>query len=146
MSRPDNADRPRLTTPYRVLYADCDPYGVVYNVNYFVFFERARVELMRAQGLSYRELRARGYEMPIIETGARFKRPARYDDRLEVTAICARQTKTRLFIEYEVHRDGVLLLTGFTTHVLVTRDGELRRFPDWLAELLENRPAIETHD
>jgi acyl-CoA thioester hydrolase len=133
-------DRPRLSVKHRVLYAECDPFGVVYNVNYLVFFEHARVELMRAQGLSYRELKERGYEMPIIETGARFKKPADYDDLITITAICARQTRTRLFIEYEVTRESKLLATGFTNHVLVTREGELRRFPDWLAEVFERRP------
>ena len=135
--------RPRLSVPYRVLYADCDPYDVVYNVNYFVFFEYARVELMRAQGLSYRDLRDRGYEMPIIDTGAKFKKPALYDDLIDVTAICARQTATRLFIEYEVHREGELLMTGYSTHVLVTRDGDLKRFPEWLAEVFEREPTAD---
>lgn len=134
-------ERPRLTVEHRVLYAECDPFGVVYNVNYFVFFEHARVELMRAQGLSYRELRQRGLEMPIIETGARFLKPADYDDLLRVTAVCASQSRTRLNMEYEVHRDDELLCTGHSTHVLVTGDGVVRRFPEWLTEVFESYPA-----
>ena len=39
---------------YRVPYADTDQMGVVYYGNYLTFFDRARNELMRAGGRTYR--------------------------------------------------------------------------------------------
>ena len=39
---------------YRVPYADTDQMGVVYYGNYLTLFERARNELMREMGYSYK--------------------------------------------------------------------------------------------
>ena len=45
---------------YRVPYADTDQMGVVYYGNYLTIFERARSELMRACGYTYRQCEAEG--------------------------------------------------------------------------------------
>ena len=43
-----------ITMEYRVPYADTDQMGVVYYANSLAIFERARNELMRAAGYSYK--------------------------------------------------------------------------------------------
>ena len=40
----------------RVRYKDTDQMGVVYNGNYFTWFEVGRVELLRDIGISYKDL------------------------------------------------------------------------------------------
>ena len=54
------------TTQYRVCYADTDQMGVVYYANYFMLFERARTELLRLNGLSYKEIEEQGFMLPEI--------------------------------------------------------------------------------
>ncbi len=63
---------PPHTITHRVLYAETDQMGIVYNVNYLVWFEAARTELLREAGLPYSEMERGGYYLPVVETGAKF--------------------------------------------------------------------------
>ena len=110
----------RITMEYRVPYADTDMMGVVYYANYLVIFERARNELMRACGYTYRECEAEGWALPVTHAEVDYKRPARYDDLLEVTAWCRAHKGVRLEIACEVRVDGELLVSGFTRHCFVS--------------------------
>ncbi|MCK4594718.1 acyl-CoA thioesterase, partial [bacterium] len=110
--------------------------GIVYNVNYLVWFEAARTELLREAGLPYSEMERRGYYLPVIETGARFLKSARYDDLAEITAVITELKKTSLRIDYEVHCNGELLVTGFTRHAVTDKNGTLRRLPVWMNDVL----------
>ena len=44
----------KVVTEYRVPYADTDQMGVVYYGNYMALFERARNELLRDHGFTYK--------------------------------------------------------------------------------------------
>jgi len=105
---------------YRVPYADTDQMGVVYYGNYLTIFERARNELMRACGYTYRECEAEGWALPVTHAEVDYKRPARYDDLLEVTAWCRAHKGVRLEIACEVRVGGELLVSGFTRHCFVS--------------------------
>ena len=58
--------------------------GVVYYANYLVWFEVGRTDLLRHSGWSYREMEADGFALPVIEAHCAYRRPARYDDELEI--------------------------------------------------------------
>ena len=51
----------------RVRYAETDQMGVVYHSNYFVWFEVGRTDLLRGTGVTYREMEAEGFSLPVIE-------------------------------------------------------------------------------
>ena len=110
----------KITMQYRVPYADTDQMGVVYYGNYLTIFERARTELMRACGYTYRECEAEGWALPVTHAEVDYKRPARYDDLLEVTAWCRAHNGVRLEIACEVRVGGELLVSGFTRHCFVS--------------------------
>ena len=110
----------KITMQYRVPYADTDQMGVVYYGNYLTIFERARNELMRACGYTYRECEAEGWALPVTHAEVDYKRPARYDDLLEVTAWCRAHKGVRLEIACEVRTNGELLVSGFTRHCFVS--------------------------
>ncbi len=107
---------------YRVPYADTDQMGVVYYANYLTLFERARNELMRACGYTYRECEAEGWMLPVIHAEVDYKSPAKYDDLLEVTAYVSGRRGVRLEIACEVRRRGDerILVSGFTRHCFVS--------------------------
>jgi Thioesterase-like superfamily len=67
---------------FRVLYADTDAGGVVYNAAYLRFLEGARTEAMRAAGVPYTRFVEQGLHLPIVEQTVRYRRPAYYDDLL----------------------------------------------------------------
>ena len=115
----------KVTVEYRVPYADTDQMGVVYYGNYLTLFERARNELMRACGYTYRACEEDGRMLPVVHAEVDYRRPARYDDLLEITAYVKGQKGVRLEIACEVRRRGEEepLAVGYTRHVFVsTRD------------------------
>jgi acyl-CoA thioester hydrolase len=120
MKEPAMPEPRRISSPYRVPYADTDQMRVVYYANYLTLFERARNELMRACGITYREMEAGGFALPVLEAHVRYHAPATYDDLLELTAWCAEFKGVRLKICCEIRRDGTLLAEGCTVHAHVS--------------------------
>ena len=109
---------------YRVPYADTDQMGVVYYANYLVLFERARNELMRENGYTYKRCEEEGWMLPVVHAELDYKKPARYDDLLEVTAYVSEQKGVRIEIACEVRRKGEseILVKGFTRHCFVSTE------------------------
>jgi acyl-CoA thioester hydrolase len=129
-----------VAEPYlhRVLYGDTDQMQVVYYGAYLRFFEGARNEWIRSHGVTYVQIEEAGVFLPVVEAGAKYHRPARYDDLLEiVTEVSA--TRVRIRFDYRVRRQGETepLTSGFTVHACVSRAGKPQRMPDWLVEKLQ---------
>ena len=102
---------------HRVRYRECDPMGLVYHTHYIDYFEASRTEALRAMGLAYKDLEASGVIMPVVDLAVHYRRPARYDDLLEITSRIAEVPSSRVRIDYEVRRAGepAVLVTGHVT-------------------------------
>jgi acyl-CoA thioester hydrolase len=126
------------TSTIRVRYSETDQAGVAYHGGYLTWFEVGRTDLLRGEGLTYRELEDGGLRLPVIEAHARFLRPALYDDVLEVHTLVAEVSGATIRFDYEVHRADLdrPLATGFTAHAAVDMSGRARRLPDSLRRLL----------
>jgi len=120
------------TIDVRVRYVECDPMGFVHHSIYPVWFELARTELLRQTGLSYAELEASGTLIVVVKLETKYRRPAKYDDALTVTATCTRAAGVRIEHDYEVHRDGELLVTGRTVLACINREGKAVAVPEKL--------------
>jgi acyl-CoA thioester hydrolase len=73
----------RFDWPLRVYWEDTDGGGVVYHSVYLNYFERARSEWLRAQGIDQRALREQEHlQFVVVEAKIRWRRPALYDDSL----------------------------------------------------------------
>jgi acyl-CoA thioester hydrolase len=116
----------------RVRYAETDQMGVAYHGNYFAWFEVGRTDLLRNLGVTYRDLESGGIRLPVIEAQARFLRPARYDDVLDIHTRLASLGGVRIAFEYEVRCQGAEapLATGSTAHAAVDAEGRPRRLPE----------------
>lgn len=114
----------KVVMEYRVPYADTDQMGVVYYANYLVLFERARNELMRENGYTYKRCEEEGWMLPVVHAELDYKKPAKYDDLLEVTVYIAAQKGVRVEIACEVRRKGEdeILVKGFTRHCFVSTE------------------------
>ena len=126
------------TTTVRVRYAETDQMGVAWHGEYLAWFEVGRTDLLRELGCTYRELEAQGLRLPVIEMRARFLRPARYDDVLEIRTLVTEMGRARMSFDYEVRREGTdgPLASGSTTHAAVDLDGRPRRLPEDLRRRL----------
>ncbi len=112
-----------------VRYAETDMMGIVYHGSYLPWFEVGRTTLLKECGIVYRELEALGYRLPVIELGAKFFKPALYDDMVTVITRLKERPLLRIRLEYEVRRGDELLVTGFTVHTFIDRAGEPVRPP-----------------
>jgi acyl-CoA thioester hydrolase len=116
----------------RVRYAETDRMGLLHHANYFVYFEMGRTELLRARGLSYRDIEDAGHLLVIVDIGCKFKRPAFYDDLLTLRTTVAKVTHVKIVHEYKLMREGTLLAEGHSTLACVDRDGKPQALPDLL--------------
>ena len=129
---------------FRVRYPETDRMGVAYHGHYLVWFELGRTELMRELGFPYGELEeGKGLFFPVVEAGARYRRPARYDDALEVEAQVVRVGGARVRFDYRLFRSGESepLATGFTEHGAVDAEGRPCRLPESIRDALQRGPA-----
>lgn len=122
---------------YRVPYADTDKMGVVYYANYLVYFEITRNEILREAGMPYSELEKSGFMLPVIEVVCQYKAPAQYDDLLTFTGWVNEVKGPRIKIFCEVHKDGKLLVSGYTVHACVNLNGRPVRPPESILSLSE---------
>jgi len=113
----------------RVRYQETDQMGVVYHGNYFTWFEVARIELLDQLGCPYRELEKNGYLLPVLHCEAKFKKPARFDDRLTIEVRIKEPPTAKIRINYQVIRGEELLCTGNSTHAFMDNKGKLTRPP-----------------
>lgn len=114
----------------RVRYAETDAMGYLHHAQYFVYFEQGRTELLRLNGVRYRDMEERGIFYVVARLECRYRAPARYDDLLRLTTTTARLTPVRVEHGYRLTRDDRLLAEGHSTLVSVGRDGRPLTLPD----------------
>jgi acyl-CoA thioester hydrolase len=131
-----------FTHVVRVRYGECDPQGVVFNANYFTYFDVALTELWRESIGPYADMMAAGVDMVVAEAGARYLAPAGFDDelRLEVTVTRLGTTSMVTRIRVEDTRRSVLVVEGEMRHVFI--DARSRRKIEIPAEI---RHGLERH-
>ena len=97
----------------RVYWEDTDAGGVVYYANYLRFFERARTEWLRTLGVAQQRLREDdGVIFIVSESTVRYLRPARLDDRLDVTVAVRECGRASLSLAQQAWRGDTLLAEG----------------------------------
>ena len=123
----------------RVNYSETDQMGVVYHANYLIWFDRARTELMRETGLTYKELEQQGVYLAVSEVRIRYRAPARYDDLVQVRCWVRELGSRRVTFGYVVERPATneLLATGETSLVSLTHQHTVTRMPAHVLDLLE---------
>ncbi|HEX4128780.1 MAG TPA: thioesterase family protein [Pirellulales bacterium] len=116
----------------RVRYQETDAMGILHHTNYLTYFEMGRTELLRANGMSYRDVEAMGVFMVVVRMECNYRRPARYDDLLTLRTRTRRVTAARIDHEYQLLRGDELLCEANSTLACVDRQGSVQRVPDWM--------------
>ena len=128
--------------PLRVYFEDTDAGGVVYHARYLNFFERARTEMLREQGVSQTELKeTHGLIWVVLDLQVAFRQAARLDDELLVTCELAWIKGIRQGFQQRITRktDGALVATADVSAALL-HAGSLKpaRVPAWIKKVLTN--------
>ena len=122
----------------RVIFGDTDQMGVVYHSNYLRYFEGARAASLRAVGRSHKDLDEWGIALPVAEAHCRYRRPAYYEDRLDIHVGITAIRGASLRFEYRATRGPELLADGYTLHAVVDKQsGRPRAMPAPFRQLLE---------
>ncbi|WP_423793524.1 acyl-CoA thioesterase [Hyphococcus luteus] len=102
-----------LLHPLRVRWAECDAQGIVFNVNYFLYFDVAMTEWLRAAGFQGDKF----MDFFTVHAEADYKGSAKFDDMLEIGARCVKLGRTSMTVETAIFRNDELLTTGKLVYV-----------------------------
>ncbi len=118
------------TSSVQVRYAETDMMGIVYHGSYLPWLEIGRTELLKANGIPYRDLEAQGFFLPVLEVNVKYHRSARYDDTVTILTRMAEKPSVRINLAYELRRGGELIATASTQHVFIDKSGRPVRPPE----------------
>jgi len=113
-------------------YSETDQGGVVHHSVYPVYFEMGRTELLRVNGLAYKDLEAAGVFFVIAELHIKYRRPAFYDERLQLETTLSGVTASKVEHTYKLTRDGVVLAEATSILACVDERGKVRRMPEFM--------------
>ena len=113
----------------RVYYEDTDFSGNVYHAAYLHFFERARTEFLRAEGIHHSELAKEGIAFAVRAMEIDFAGAAHIDDQLMVETAVVNLSGARLTLDQTILRDGTVLTRAKVTVVAITTSGRAARMP-----------------
>jgi acyl-CoA thioester hydrolase len=118
-------------------YAETDRGGVVHHSVFPVWFEMGRTELLRANGLAYKDLEAAGVFFVVAELRIKYRRPVFYDEELRLETTCSNVTAAKVEHTYRLFRgdNGLLLTEGSSVLACIGTDRTVRRIPEFMYPL-----------
>ncbi|HUY83767.1 MAG TPA: tol-pal system-associated acyl-CoA thioesterase [Steroidobacteraceae bacterium] len=103
--------QPNFSWACRVYWEDTDAGGVVYYANYLKFMERCRTEWLRSLGIDQRRLRdERGVQFAVVDMTIAYRKAARLDDEIAVTATLERLGGATIEFSQSVRRAEAILV------------------------------------
>jgi acyl-CoA thioester hydrolase len=107
---------------FTVRYSETDRMGFLYYGHYASYFEVARVNALKELGVRYRELEDSGFLLPVRNFEVTYKKPAFYDDQLEVRTIIREFNGMRILFYFETYREEELLNSAKVELVFVSKN------------------------
>ncbi len=121
----------------RVRVHEADAQGIVFNANWFMYFDVTMNELLRSLFGTYAALVDAGADFVVREATARFDAPARFDDDLTIELPIERLGSSSIVVTPRGLRGGQLLAEGRIIHVCVDPQTLAKRaLPDPVRERL----------
>jgi len=110
------------TTKYRVTYADTDTMGVMYYGNYAKLFEIGRTEMIRENGITYKEIEDAGTMMPVVAMNTKYLRPVKYDELITIESSLKELPTARMVFYHKIfNEEGNLSTLSEVTLVFLDR-------------------------
>src|SRR3954451_17502306 len=107
-----------FTMQIRVRYGECDPQGVVFNANYFGYFDLILTEAWREAIGPYNDMiEDHGTDLVVAEASIRFLGPASFDDVIDAEWRIARLGATSMITRIDLSTSGRPVAEGEMRHV-----------------------------
>ncbi len=105
--------------PYRrrINYYETDQMAIVHHSNYIRFFEEARIDYLRKNGLDFAKLEfENGIMFPVLDVRCKYMKSARFNDELLIYVKLREFTGVRMVLDYDVRfaEDGSRCAAGST--------------------------------
>lgn len=115
----------------RVRWAEVDRQGVVFNANYFLYFDVANTEYWRAIGIDYPDgyVEKYGTDIFAVKATAEYQAPATYDDVLDIGCRVARVGRSSMRFVFGIFRGGEQITNGEV--IYVNADATTRQSAAW---------------
>ena len=132
--------------PLRVRWAECDAQGIVFNVNYFLYFDVGMTEYMRELGVKFTGEDA--FEFFTVHAEADYRGSAVFDDMIDIGVRCARIGNKSMAIACAIFRGDELLTEGRLTYAHAERGTKNttplpQKFIDQLLAFEKNPPEMK---
>ncbi|MSQ71604.1 MAG: acyl-CoA thioesterase, partial [Betaproteobacteria bacterium] len=129
--------------PLRVRWAEVDRQDVVFNGNYFLYFDVAIAEYWRAIGFNYPDdiVERFGTDIYAVKATAEYHGSAGYDDMLEVCCRAGRIGRSSLQFVLGIYRGGEHITSGEL--IYVNADPKTRKSAPWPDTLRQTILAYE---
>jgi 4-hydroxybenzoyl-CoA thioesterase len=103
----------------RIEWGQCDPAGIVFYPQYLIIFDTSTGWLFERTGLTPLAMRKKYgiVGIPIVEVGARFLVPCRFDDEVIVESEVSEWGRSSFTVRHRVLKEGKLALEGFEKRV-----------------------------
>ena len=122
---------------FRIYYEDTDSGGVVYYANYLKYLERARSEAIYSLGLTNSQLQKDYGTLIIVKScNIEYKKPARFEDELEIISSVLTKTKTSFTMKQIIKKHEELISEAEVQLVTVNKEGKPVKIPKILEKLL----------
>ncbi len=114
-----------LVHTLRVRYGESDLQGIAFNAHYLNYFDIGMTELWRAAHGSYQAMLERGVDMVLAEARLRFRKPARFDDELDLSVAVTHMGTTSIVTRHVARAPG----TCWPREICATCWSTCRRWP-----------------
>ncbi len=120
--------------PIRVQFDEVDQYGIVHHARYWVYCERARVQLMGLLGMRADSLDGAQLGLVVVEAAVKYRTPSRFLEELIVEQGCRRIGASRTVLCYRIRRGSTVIADAEMVLAFVDGTGRPVRAPAVLRE------------
>ena len=122
---------------FKIYYEDTDSGGVVYYANYLKYLERARSEAIYSLGLTNIKLQKNYGALIIVKScNIKYKKPAKFEDELEIISSVLSKTKTSFIMKQTIKRNVEIISEADVQLVTVNKEGKPIKIPEILEKFL----------
>ena len=123
----------------RARYSEIDGMKNVHNSKYLIYFEEARIDLVRTHGYPYEQIEKEGIIFPMSEAKLLYKKSIYYDELIIVDVTIAYIKNFSFKFNYKIRKsDNTIACEGHTIHAFIDKNtGDFTNIPDKLRNIFE---------